>query len=681
LDARAEPLTTKRLRILARSSLIWGVLILCRLVQLQIVRHEELRKSALQQQDREIEIQAPRGVIFDRNGHRLAMSLPVDSVCINPLKVPDMMVAADLLSRELQVSHDELVGKMATAIDRGRGFMWVKRKLSPEESERIRHFNLDWLEFRPESRRFYPNGSLAANLLGGVDHDERGNGGIELSLEDELEGRPGVIRTSSDVKKNVFASQVFSDPQPGKDITLTIDERIQFVAEETLREAVIANHCKTGTLVAMDPNTGEILALASYPTFDPNKQLEKGDSIDDRANLAISSPFEPGSVFKTVTLSAALETTRLRPESLIDCGMGVMTLFHRVIHDAARHGVLTVAEVLQKSSNIGAIKIGMQVGDQNLYEYIRRFGFGERTGIALPGESGGVVRPLKKWIPTSIGSVAMGHEVSTTSLQLARAGVVIANGGLLIKPRITLKRQRPGNEPDPIEPEAAPVRVIRPETAITMRRIMMGVVTPSGTAPNAHLDGYTSGGKTGSAQIYDFAAHAYTHKYNASFVGFAPANNPRIVIAVTLNGSSLFGGAVAGPVFRKVAMEALRYMEVPKDKPEEELVPVDAVPAAPEDVSIADLGGPRSALDEEVAAQVAGGTVAAPAEQNTVASLAPTGKVVPDLRGLTVRAMLERTSTLGALVESTGSGIVREQQPMPGSPLRQGERIRVELGR
>jgi membrane peptidoglycan carboxypeptidase len=242
-----------------------------------------------------------------------------------------------------------------------------------------------------------------------------------------------------------------------------------------------------------------------------------------------------------------------------------------------------------------------------------------------------------------------------------------------------LKRQRPGNEPDPIEPEVAPIRVIRPETAITMRRIMMGVVAPGGTAPNAHLDGYTSGGKTGSAQIYDFAAHAYTHKYNASFVGFAPANNPRIVIAVTLNGSALFGGAVAGPVFRKVAMEALRYMEVPKDKTDDEPVPVDAVPAAPEDVSIADLAGPRSPLDEEPPAQTASVELPVSPEENTMHPL--TGKRVPDLRGLTLRATLERSSVLGAQVESTGSGVVKEQQPTPGSPLRQGERIRVELGR
>ncbi len=679
MDARAEPLTNKRLRILARSSLIWGAIIFGRLVQLQIFHHDDLRKQAQQQQDREVEIQAPRGAIFDRNGHRLAMSLPVDSVCINPMKVPDMMVAADLLSRAIDVPRDVLLGKMASAIDRGRGFLWVKRKLSPEESDRLRRFNLDWIEFRPESRRFYPNGTLAANLLGGVDHDEKGNGGVELSLNDELEGRPGVMRTTSDVKQRVIDLHVFTDPQPGKDLTLTIDERIQFVAEESLKEAVLANHCKTGTLVAMDPVTGEIFALASYPTFDPNKQVEKGEPLEGRANLAISSPFEPGSVFKTVTLSAALETTRLRPESLIDCGMGVMTLFNRVIHDAHAHGILSMAEVLQKSSNIGAIKIGMQVGDQRMYDYIRRFGFGQRTGIALPGESGGVVRPLKKWIATSIGSVAMGHEVSTTSLQLARGGAVIANGGLLVKPRITLKRQRPGEDPDALEPEAPPVRVLRPETAITMRRIMMGVVEPGGTAPNAHLDGYTCGGKTGSAQIYDFAAHAYTHKYNASFVGFAPANNPRIVIAVTLNGSSLFGGAVAGPVFRRVAMEALRYLEVPKDKPEAEPTPVLETPAEP-DLPIADLAGPRSPLDEEEppATQVAS---AAPTQQIASTMHAPTGQLAPDFRGLDVRALLERSSTLGLQVETVGSGVVKDQQPLPGAPLRQGERIRVALGR
>jgi cell division protein FtsI (penicillin-binding protein 3) len=277
-----------------------------------------------------------------------------------------------------------------------------------------------------------------------------------------------------------------------------------------------------------------------------------------------------------ITLAAALETTRLTPDSMFHCGNGSMTLFRRVIHDAKPHGMLTIADILAKSSNIGAIKVGLEVGNEKLYEYIRRFGFGERTGIPLPGESPGLIRKPKNWIASSIGSVAMGHEISTTTLQLARACSVIANGGYLVKPVLILKRERPG-EPSGFEAEVKPIQVLRPDNAIKMR-LMMERVVVHGTGTRAKMDGYTAGGKTGSAQIYDYDAKVYTHRYNGSFMGFAPVNDPRIAVVVTLNGTPTgnrgFGGVVAAPVFRTVASAALRVMDVPRD-PSETAVPVD----------------------------------------------------------------------------------------------------------
>jgi cell division protein FtsI (penicillin-binding protein 3) len=611
LDARAEPLANRRLRILARISFIWGILILYRLVSLQIFRHDEFQKLAQQQQDREVEIQAPRGVIFDRTGRPLAMSLPVDSVCINPLRVPDLALAADLLSRILEIDGDALLGKMASAVDNHRGFLWVKRKITPEESTKLRSYNLDWVEFRTESRRFYPKNMVAANLLGGVDHVEKGNAGIERSLNEELEGKPGIMRTTSDVKQRVVDLKVFTDPQPGKNVTLSIDERIQHVAEHELAIAVERTHAKTGSLVAMDPKTGEILAMASYPSFDPNTPPAHGESLEARTNLPVSSPFEPGSVFKVITLSAALETTNIRPGTIINCGNGRMTLFKRVIHDHHSYSALSMADVLAKSSNIGAINIGLRVGEQNLFDYVKRFGFGKSTGIPLPGESSGRVRSLKQWIPSSIGSVAMGHELSATTLQLAQACSVVANGGMLVKPRLTLKRQRPGDKSEIVEPIAEPARVLQPETAITMRQMMEGVVL-HGTGKKARLDGYTSGGKTGTAQIYDFKARAYTHKYNSSYMGFAPLNNPAIVIVATLNGTALMGADAAAPVFKGVATAALRYLDIPKDLPDF-IAPPDDGKTQSDDLSIAGLGA--NPLDEDETAAKVAAESAAPAPE------------------------------------------------------------------
>jgi cell division protein FtsI (penicillin-binding protein 3) len=366
-----------------------------------------------------------------------------------------------------------------------------------------------------------------------------------------------------------------------------------------------------------------------------------------------------------------------------------MTLFKRVIHDHHSYASLSMADVLAKSSNIGAINIGLRVGEQNLFDYVKRFGFGKSTGIPLPGESAGRVRPLKKWIASSIGSVAMGHELSSTTLQLAQACSVIANGGLLVKPRLTLKRQRPGSVPDAVEPATQPVRVIQPQTAITMRQMMEGVVL-HGTGKKAKLDGYTSGGKTGTAQIYDFKARAYTHKYNSSFMGFAPLNNPALVVVVTLNGTAAMGAEASAPVFREVASFALRILDVPKDLPETGETPSDDK-TSENDLAIADLSNPLDDDNPEMATQV--GLVAAnnnggaplpeeipPAAMAMMQPAADAPKV-PNYRGKTLREVLEDSSSSGIPVDYVGRGIARNQTPLPGVPLRHGERVRVEFTR
>jgi cell division protein FtsI (penicillin-binding protein 3) len=679
-----DPLARKRVNVLCRLAFLWAALILLRLIQLQVIHHAEYQKLALRQQERFIEIKAPRGAILDRYGQRLAMSLPVESVCIDPLRVPDLTVAADILAQVLRLDRTDLAGQMVTAKAKRRGFLWVKRKIAPEEAKRLRDLKLEWIEFRTESQRFYPNKSLAAHVIGGVDFEEDGNAGIEQSRNADLEGRAGELLVTEDVQKRGFDSKVASEPQPGGDVRLTIDSRIQFIAERELEKMVKQHHARSGSLVAMDPKTGDILALANAPTYDPNEP-PKQENLASRANLAIAAPFEPGSVYKVITLSSALETTHLRPESMINCGGGKINLFGRTIHDHSRYTELSMEDVLARSSNIGAINIGLTVGNKNLYEYVRKFGFGKKTGIPLPGESAGMVRPLNHWQRSSIGSVAMGHEIGVTALQLAQACSVIASGGFLVKPRLTLDT-----------PVARPVRVLKPESAITMRRMMEGVVIkPYGTGHKyARILGYTSAGKTGTAQIYDFRARHYTHFYNASFMGFAPVTNPAIVVVVTINGTegvAGYGGPVSAPVFREVAAAGLRIRDVPKDLPEM-LASPGGDQADEDDVAIADLGSspippPLVEADDATAAvDRPAGLAGTTLDQRAFLAQSPredvgAGPRAPNFLGRSVREAIEQSAALGVPMEFKGSGIARVQIPEPGAALPPGQPVLVQFGR
>ncbi len=660
-----ERQATGRAAILVVLFSVWMVLIIGRLVYLQIFRHENYRRKSEAQTIKLMEIPAARGQILDRFGRTLALSLPVDSVVVNPMLAPQPDITAGLLAPVLELDAKDLEAKVRSAAAQHRGFLWVKRKVSFAQGERLRGLRLGWVELRDESLRAYPKGPLAAHVLGGVDHENKGNAGIEQSLDAELRGRPGMTRLVTDVVHRGIDSQVGLPALPGKDITLTIDERVQNVAERELAKAVQQSHSQTGSVVAMDPKTGDILALASYPSYDANRPPVSKEEFESRANHAVSVPFEPGSVFKVITVTAAMETTKLLPETVINCGGGRLNLFGRVIHDHHPYSFLPVSDVIAKSSNIGAIQIGVVVGERNLLDYVRRFGFGKATGLPLPGESAGKVRELENWGPSSIGSVAMGHEISTTTVQLARGISAIANGGLLIKPRLVLSKSRPGEAPEktPVEPGR---RIMRPETAITMRRMMEGGVL-HGTGTLARVAGYTSGGKTGSAQIWDPECRCYKHKYNASFAGFSPVANPAVVVVVTINGASVFGGAIAAPGFREVAGAALRLLDVPKDLPETP-PPRDDKPTDFADLAVADLGSPADLLP-------------GPGIPRNPGSSDLWGPKVPDFSGKTVRAVLEESAEKGLIVELVGSGVARRQVPPPGAVLAQGERVRVQFAR
>jgi cell division protein FtsI (penicillin-binding protein 3) len=667
VETTAEPQSHRRLVAVTRVALIWAVLILARLVYLQVFHYHELRQSASAQQVRTVRIRAPRGSIYDRNGAALALSVPVETVIVNPSRIPDLGLAVELLSRTLGLDHDDLEEKLKASIKREKGFLLVKQQVPAEEANRLRSYGLDYVEFRQDSKRIYPKSSLAAHLLGGVDHDERGDAGLELALEDDLESRTGMLRLVADSQRRGIDSQELDEAQAGKNFTLTIDERIQFMAEKYLKEAAELNHTPTGSIICMRARTNEILAMASYPGFDANQPLAVGESMANRLNLAVAAPFEPGSVFKVITLAAALETTKLRPESIIPCGNGSIRFGDRVIKDHESYSALSMADVLANSSNIGAINIGLKVGEKNLYEYIKRFGFGHTMGLPVPNEAPGKLRSLRHWSKSSIGSIAMGHEIMATTVQLAQACSIVANNGVLIKPKLVMKIQRPGEAAEPIENEP-PRKVIEPETAFKLRQMMEGVML-HGTAKLSRLKGYTAGGKTGSAQIFNFETHKYTHKYNASFMGFAPVTNPEIIVVVTLNGATKLAGTVAAPVFKDVATAALRILGIPTDIPDgkEEPMPVNEAPVS--DLAIAGLSDHNPLEDDadEIASENGAQQVSGPR--------------VPNFRGMTLRAVMEKSAAAGLQIEVSGNGLARRQDPPAGAVLPQGERIRVQFAR
>jgi cell division protein FtsI (penicillin-binding protein 3) len=671
--------SVNRLLIMSLGLAVWAGVILGRLVQLQVVQHDKYLLQARKQQEHLEQVPAMRGNIYDVNGAVLAIDRYSLRVIVNPSRIPDKVLAASLLSEQLHIKYEPLLAAMQeTPHASQRGFLVVSEKVSKTQAEALAALNLEWLELRQGATRWYPNGQLAAHVIGNVNSEGLGVAGVEKRLNKDLAGEPGLIRVMRNVKGEAYEEEQEKAPQNGKNITLTIDSQLQDVAEEAVKNAVLKNGAEHGSVVAMDPDTGEIKALANYPTYDLDQRLAKGEQATGRENLAVVAPFEPGSVFKVITLSAALQTTALTPMSVINCGNGSISIGSRVIKDHNSYSSLTMQDVLAFSSNVGAIRIGMQVGNQNMYDYIRRFGFGQRTGIELPAEAPGLVRPLKRWQQGSIGSVAMGHEISVTSVQLAQAGAVIANGGFRVSPHVVQFKQVPGGPKEiPKLPER--VRVLEPNTVVTMRQMMERVtVVTGGTGHEAKVVGYTTGGKTGTAQIFDFEHRVYTHKYNASFLGFVPVVNPRIVIVVTVTGTTGtagYGGHASAPAFQKVASVAMRLIGVPRDMPDDpKLSAPKPRPGDDNDVALASLSDPPTAQDRMDAVGDEDGAVSA-------SDPAYTGPVAPTLFGKTEVEVVQLSAEKGWLVEATGHGLAIDQYPAPGAPLQPGGRIRVKFKR
>jgi cell division protein FtsI (penicillin-binding protein 3) len=598
----------------------WAVAIAVRLTWLQVVQHSLWVERARQQQQRTFEVAPHRGVLYDRNMHPLAMTVLVDSIYAVPSELGDNRADDAALLAKI-VHADPLDGftqekEIDARFNASKHFAWVARKVTPDIANRVKQLNLKGIYLQPEFKRFYPNGDLGSHVLGYVGTDDNGLGGLEAKFDDELHGEPGHEYTAIDAKRHVLGSAE-NDPIPGENLQLTIDQTIQHMAEEALDAQMAKVKASHGTVVVQDPHTGQILALAVSPRFDPNDPLHVDPK--DLTDLAVSDVYEPGSTFKLVTYAAALDAAGVKPTDMVDCQGGAMTMFGRTLHDdkTDHFGVVTVQYALEHSSDVGAAKMALKIGPDTFYKYIKGFGFGDRSGIELPSETRGLLAPPRKWGSTSILSIAIGQEVAVTPVQLVSMVSAIANGGVYLPPHILLQssdalksEQKLGA--DPFHPESAlpsPLpdgahRVISEHTAEEMRQMMAGVVTEGTAKAYAQLNGYSAAGKTGTAQKVDEKTHTYSHtKVVASFAGFAPVNNPAISVTVVIDQPTvgiLYGAEVSAPVFREVAQEVLEYLGVPHDQPlktPQQLKEVQATPE-PDDVPDQHLGDLSTVFDE-----------------------------------------------------------------------------------
>lgn len=761
---RTVPLKRTRFWLICLFFFLWACVIAGRLFWLQVVRHADYVERAVKQQQRTFEVAPRRGVLYDRNLHELAMTVLVDSIYADPSEMSDKQAAAHTLSSITHVDPEDTHTTQKEILDRlnaGHNFAWIARRVSPDVAAKIRALNMKGIYFQKEFQRFYPDAQIAAQVLGYVGTDDNGLGGLEEKYNSGLHGTSGEMYTAMDARRKVLGSTE-REPQPGRNLVLTIDQNIQFMAEQALDHAMEKTQALNGTVVVQDLHTGQILALAIRPTFNPNDFRHMTPAL--LRDHAVSDVYEPGSTFKLVTYSTALDQGVAKPDDMIDCQGGQITLAGRVIHDDRSDrglGVVSVTTALERSSDVAAVKLALKVGPDKFYDYIRSFGFGLRSHIELPGETRGLLLPVKCpdpstihsqsrapkcWGPTSIGSIAIGQEVAVTPVQLVTMVSTIANGGTYLPPHILMDEAAPATNPNqsaaapqvpqpfkagedlPSSLPAGAHRVISTMTAAQMRQMMEGVVL-FGTGKEAQLNGYSSGGKTGTAQKIDPKTHTYSKTMHvASFAGFAPVNNPVISVAVIIDTpkGQYYGASVSAPVFAEVAQQVLEYLGVPHDvdlkpasaaaKKKEPPVTEDEAATPQEDIqALYDAANDLPSDDPESAAAnrtqaaatstVAQATPAAGTQSDSspaqvpMARQAPAAKPqdnaqtatiqlpddkklrVPSLVGLPVREVIEQAGAAGLEVQISGNGTAREQAPVAGTMVAAGTKIVVRCTR
>jgi cell division protein FtsI (penicillin-binding protein 3) len=728
---RAFPLKRIRFWLICLFFLCWGGAIAGRLFWLQIVRHQEFLARAEHQHMRNYDVAAQRGFLFDRNGSGLAMTVLADSIFADPTGVDDKQTAAHALAAIVHIDPDDADTSEERILNRlgnGKNFAWIARRVTPEQAAAIRAQNLAGIFFVKEFKRIYPADTLAAPVLGYVGPDDSGMAGLEAKFDALLHGKAGERSEALDAhQKTVGSTEI--EPLAGRNLTLTIDNNIQYTVEQALERAMQRTEALNGTVVVEDVHTGQILALATRPTFNPN-QVHKPSKLPI-SNTAVSNVYEPGSTFKLVTYSAALDQQLVQPGDMMDCSGGQINVAGAIIRDDKSDrglGHATVAEALAHSSDVCAIKLALRLGPQRFNDYIRAFGFGTRSGIELPGETRGMLMPLNKWYASSIGYFAIGQGVAVTPLQLSAMVSTIANGGVYLAPHILIPDQtdaanqkpvtaqpvRPGEDlPNPL-PQGAH-RVISTMASAQMRNMMRGVVE-EGTGKQARLNGYSAGGKTGTAQkietvMVNGKAHSFYSKdaHIASFAGFAPVNNPVIAVAVIIDTPQhdYYGSSVSAPIFREVAQSVLEYIGVPHDTPlhaedrgKQTLVSEDSGNRTTDnnlDAAYNDLPDDDPLRTQPPAEALTAHAPATPA--NTPANTPPTPTSapqptsravmlpdvkrvrVPQLTGLSVRKVIEQAGAAGLNVQISGSGICHQQTPEPGTMVPAGTHVQVRCGR
>jgi cell division protein FtsI (penicillin-binding protein 3) len=672
---------------------LWILVILGRLYGLQIIDYVKWVSKEQKQQEHTVLLPPQRGTIFDRAHRPLAMSLPVDSAFAMPAEIRDVSVTARLLGPVLGVDASDLEARLQNL----HSFCWIKRDISTDIAARLRSLDLQGIYFQKEMKRFYPKGPLAADVMGFVGLDDRGLAGLEYGLNKVIAGRSSYVLVDEDARRHSFHSSAGKD-ESATDAVLTLDENIQFIAERALADAIEQNHASGGVVIVENPSTGEILAMASQPTFDPNNF--ESATPEERKNLAIQWVYEPGSMFKLVTYSAALEEGLISPEETIDCQGGSITLDGHVIHDDNEHfGVLTVEQALAHSSDVAAVKIGLRLGQERLYQYVRQYGFGSRTGIDLPGEEQGLVEPVSRWSGLSIGAISIGQEIGVTALQTISAYSTIANGGVLHPPRIIESLVQGSSVTVP--QGASSRRVVSERTAELMKHMFMEVVE-EGTGKKAQLSGYSAGGKTGTAQ--KIVNGRYSHSSHvASFVGFAPVNHPAIAVLVSIDSPAgqYHAAEVAAPVFKEVAEQILASLNVPKDRslpllaesrtgvmtargPAAKVAGPDGVTAlaAPDRPANEDfpVTAPSTYPAGEDLKPVALTNDATPAQGTLVLEKGPL-TTVPDFTGLAERAAAHECNAAGLELVMSGSGLAAQQDPPAGSKVPARTKVRVWFSR
>jgi cell division protein FtsI (penicillin-binding protein 3) len=650
--------TQWRIRFIGGVFVVFFIITSARAFYLQVIEKDQLVKLAERQHQKSVPLTPGRGSIYDHNGTPLAVSIEMDSCYAEPRNIDNDAETSARLAPLLGMPRDQLQKKIAGS----KGFVWLARRIPPDEAKKIKNVvkgkELDGIGFVKETKRFYPNAEMAGSVIGFTGLDPEGLEGIELKYDSTILGSTGFLVTERDALGRDIAlkGSYVKEASKGLNVTLTLDKNIQYITEKELAAAVEGSKAKGGIALVMEPQTGRVLAMANYPPFNPNSYNKYPPG--QRRNKCITDSFEPGSTFKVFLIATALEDRVISPSDAFNCEEGSYSIGGRTIHDTHHYGRLSVPDVLKYSSNIGAAKIGTKLGQEKLYSGLKNFGFGARTGVDLPGEVAGNIRDRGQWFAVDLATASFGQGVTATTLQLGAALSAVANGGTLMKPYLVERfTDESGATTQSFSPQVVR-RVISPETAREVTRMMEGVTTSGGTGMSAAVEGYLVAGKTGTAQKVDPITRSYSaDKRTASFVGFIPADNPKLTILVIIDEpkTSPYGGVVAAPAFRNIAQQALCYLNVPPattDKPKK--------------------GEVRVTKEEKTADPV--DSAAEGAIMDTTE-----GGLMADYRGQSMRQVLRIMEKKGLNMNLVGSGRAVEQNPLPGRRIGPSDHVWVRF--